>query len=680
MNMKHQVMTTYMAVALACGTRATAATVEVQSVAELTDAVARANAGETVGGEPIDTIRLMKSGSPYTFTSELMMDSAGGNLIAVGNISLTIEGEDNSSRKTWTEGAEPVIIDGNSLGRIINFTANKSGMVRNICFTRAKESGGGAVKSATPGGVVSATNCLFRQNSANNGNSAAVMWVELRDCLVKDSTGGTAVRGGDASQTLRAYGCDFVHNEKGIATYTFAATDCSFVCNTNAGGVAINVNGDIWATNCTFTGNSGDCISSGGVFRDSVFSNNVCTGNAPSSQGGVLYSPAEVRGCSFIDNYSAQNCCAIFHKKDAEMLVADSTFLRNVSAGSYCGGAAIFSQPTTVSCTMTVTNCTFEGNAATGGNALCGTIGVGVFASPAPQTARPMWELATVIDSTFTTNYANTAAGVHSVRAVNCTFDGNRRANGTQSECDAARNCRFERCDFNTANFNACTFDRCRIHDATNDAIALFRGYTRVTNSIIENCKLSGDAALYHFSSSYKDMDAEFVNCTIVSNVMRTYAPNASFSPIVGIKFKNCLLYGNDTGFGKYDISATSASEQHARLSFENTYAEVVSNTYGMAYNISGEYISNFTSGPNSLGECKNPKFAGMDANTMARYPDEPYWSLSLKSPLAGKGDPLAFTDADLDLAGRPRLRDGKIDVGCYQCWLNPLGFMLIFR
>ena len=678
MNMKHQVMTTYMAVALACGTRATAATVEVQSVAELTDAVARANAGETVGGEPIDTIRLMKSGSPYTFTSELMMDSAGGNLIAVGNISLTIEGEDNSSRKTWTEGAEPVIIDGNSLGRIINFTANKSGMVRNICFTRAMKSEGGAVKSATPGGVVSATNCVFRQNSANNGNSAAVMWVELRDCLVKDSTGGTAVRGGDASQTLRAYGCDFVHNEKGVATYTFAAEGCSFVGNTNATAEAVN--GYMVATNCTFIGNSGTYIASGSSFVNCEFSNNVCTGNAPSNPGGVLFNPGEVRGCRFIDNYSAQNCCAIFHKNDAEMVVADSTFLRNVSAGNYCAGVAIFSQPTTVSCTMTVTNCTFEGNAATGGNALCGTIGVGVFANPVPQSARPMWELATVIDSTFTTNYASTAAGVHSVRAVNCTFDGNRRANGTQSECDAARNCRFERCDFNTANFNVCTFDRCRIHDATNNAIALFRGYTRITNSIIEKCSLFGDASLYHFSSSYKDMDAEFVNCTIVSNVMRTYAPNASFSPLVGIKFKNCLLYGNDTGYGKYDVSATSESEQHAYLSFENTYAEVVSDQNGKAYNISAEYITQFTSGQNSLGECKNPKFVGMDANVRERYPDEPHWALSFKSPLVGKGDSLDFTDDDLDLAGRPRLRDGKIDVGCYQCWLNPLGLTLIFR
>jgi hypothetical protein len=28
------------------------------------------------------------------------------------------------------------------------------------------------------------------------------------------------------------------------------------------------------------------------------------------------------------------------------------------------------------------------------------------------------------------------------------------------------------------------------------------------------------------------------------------------------------------------------------------------------------------------------------------------------------------------DLAGNPRLRDGKVDIGCYQCWLDPVGMV----
>ena len=105
----------------------TAATIEVATVAELTNAVARANAGEA-----IDTIRLMKSGSPYRFTDE-KMDSSNNYLLSVNNVALTIEGEDSSPRQTWTDGDEPVIIDGNSLGCIIRFASgSKNKEIRNL--------------------------------------------------------------------------------------------------------------------------------------------------------------------------------------------------------------------------------------------------------------------------------------------------------------------------------------------------------------------------------------------------------------------------------------------------------------------------------------------------------------------------------------------------------------------
>jgi hypothetical protein len=78
--------------------------------------------------------------------------------------------------------------------------------------------------------------------------------------------------------------------------------------------------------------------------------------------------------------------------------------------------------------------------------------------------------------------------------------------------------------------------------------------------------------------------------------------------------------------------------------------------------------------GENLLAECVDPKFVnptfGSDAD----------WSLSLKSPLIGKGDASIWTAEDVDLVGKLRLKDGKVDIGCYQCWLNPLGFMMMVR
>lgn len=49
-------------------------------------------------------------------------------------------------------------------------------------------------------------------------------------------------------------------------------------------------------------------------------------------------------------------------------------------------------------------------------------------------------------------------------------------------------------------------------------------------------------------------------------------------------------------------------------------------------------------------------------------------------SPLRGKGLLLDGMADDLDLAGKPRVRDGKVDLGCYQCWTDPLGVLFLVR
>ena len=78
--------------------------------------------------------------------------------------------------------------------------------------------------------------------------------------------------------------------------------------------------------------------------------------------------------------------------------------------------------------------------------------------------------------------------------------------------------------------------------------------------------------------------------------------------------------------------------------------------------------------------QCVDPKFAGNSASVMARHPDEPFWALSYASPLLGKGAALDWPEGATDLADRPRVRDGLTDIGCYECWLNPPGFMMIVR
>ena len=62
-------------------------------------------------------------------------------------------------------------------------------------------------------------------------------------------------------------------------------------------------------------------------------------------------------------------------------------------------------------------------------------------------------------------------------------------------------------------------------------------------------------------------------------------------------------------------------------------------------------------------------------------YADVPSFAPTAKSPLRGKGLLLDWTDADTDLAGNGRVRDGKVDVGCYQGWWDVVpGAMLLLR
>lgn len=55
-------------------------------------------------------------------------------------------------------------------------------------------------------------------------------------------------------------------------------------------------------------------------------------------------------------------------------------------------------------------------------------------------------------------------------------------------------------------------------------------------------------------------------------------------------------------------------------------------------------------------------------------------YALRPGSPAIGVGDARMFTDADLDYIGNPRLRDGRLDPGCFECWLNPLGMVISFK
>ena len=629
----------------------TAATIEVATVAELTNAVARANAGEKIGGEAIDTIRLMKSGSPYRFTDE-KMDSSNNYLLSVNNVALTIEGEDSSPRQTWTDGDEPVIIDGNSLGCIIRFASgSKNKEIRNLCFTGGRRNDGGAVRGEMVG-MVTATNCVFRQNSTAGGNGAAARWVVLRDCLVKECKSGTAVVGGDASQIFYAYGCDFVGNAKGVATFSFNAYDCTFDSNTNTADAVIGSSAVLYATNCTFKGNYGPAkyIVRGKTFVDCDF-----TGNNAQWMIHCDISGGKVAGCKFRGN-------------EGSVLTVYGT------------GGALQSDSSLV-----VTNCQFIENTASQTASESGSQYVKAVLRGIVNDV----DRCAIYDSVFSNNYYNTSGTSHGLssvigaHAVRCSFAAGANAPSSSFSPDidryndAANNSHLEECDIAAGELRSCVVDRCTIHDLTNKEYCVFRDYTRASNTLVERCKSPlGKGGLY-VVNTLCPFDAQFVNCTFVSNALLIVdAIYNNYSVSNGCHFSNCMFYGNRTPGGTITDIAIRGGNDTVLRNFTN-YVDFAYSYYGKftaAGTLTDAVFATITNAPNTLALCENPCFV-KDSR-----PDAPYWSLLPRSPLIGKGDPLGFSASDRDLAGRFRLKDGKVDPGCYQCWINPPGMAIIVR
>ena len=359
---------------------------------------------------------------------------------------------------------------------------------------------------------------------------------------------------------------------------------------------------------------------------------------------------------------------------------------------------------TSVLCSMVVTNCTFEANIASNqwygaqlaecyaeGGAICN------YTPTLPSGENP-WDSLVVYDSAFSNNYADVAVGgVCGVKAVRCKFKDNLRNLSTETirnlanrEGCEARASYLVDCDISGGELASCVLDRCDIHDvcyANNtgtNALCVFREFTRATNTIVRNVSIDEGATGRALYAATKVLDAEFVNCTFVSNLTTTMSFGGKIATTNKIDFANCLFHGNRGKYSKSDVLLDSAAGYplwSEKVSFVNSYY----GKYELANNNADVAPNSFAdkTGANKLMQCAEPKFVCQDERTMEKYPDEPLWSLTLQSPLRGMGNPLGFTVDDFDLAGRPRLReDGAIDVGCYQCWIRPkqTGFTLLFK
>lgn len=365
-----------------------------------------------------------------------------------------------------------------------------------------------------------------------------------------------------------------------------------------------------------------------------VISNCVFRGTNPNGGAGVRY--ATVVDCVFT------NCFASSGGGAADCRVFGSAFAANVASSS--GGAAS-------GCPM-VSNCTFAANRASGG---VGGDGGALNAC------------GTVIGCHFKENYADRWGGaLNACRDVrDCTFGTGNSVGGVVSQSSGAIGaaCNFTRCTFTgsqgneAGSYTACVFSNMTVAPVafrTNGSVAL-------TNCLFAANALPAGSYTFVKGGLLESSPCTAVNCTFVANdLMDASLLNAKFCEV-----KNCLFFDNTrTDSGKTvrdDVNISAVADGKVTLT-HNGYGE----TYGaFAYDGEGNFV------------CTTPRFM------KDRDPSAPYWSLRFtRANRALREDGLVedWMVTATDLAGLPRLRDGKVGVGCYACWQSENGMLLLIR
>ena len=602
-----------------------AATVEVSTKDELLFAVNNASAD--------DEIVIKSSGSPYEFSSTDFDTYA--HLYA--KVKITLRGESGKP-------ADVVLVGNNN--RIL-YLSQTSNIIRDLTFRNgnatvyAQGKNGGVIVSAKAQDATSViSNCVFESSQAAIGGACAC-WT------VNNSFFGKYIR------------CSFIDNS----------------ANGNGGGAlhnAYSVENCIFRNNrATSASSNGGAVSGAAEIVGSIFEGNALTddGNNSNYGGGAVYLPtnsryglATISNCTFTANSTLKQHGGAIRAANAGLAVVDCVFNGNSTTAGY-GGAA-YGIPSIVDCVLS-NNCTTSGF----GGALASVPSVMGCTIVSNATSSSNGFGGGVYDCTLTgcylsSNYAYRCGAAADSRLYACTNASNKAGDFYEfGPATGGWGCYAEDCVFdgvgasNKRVFGSTGFNRCRFANVRAGS-RLFTTYVAMTNSLVANCQ-SNFTLLYNLSKP-----SDWINCTIVSNVY-TLVAGAENSDVLIVE--NCFLYDNKMGSDYVDIDSSASSVVSAIR-------------YSILSTSDSSYIPDYANSNclNIYGNSAfNPGFVGADGD-----PENPY-SVTLKSPAVKKLGVVRdwmMTATDIRGEGFPRLRDGLVNIGCYQCWDKKTGLTILVR
>ena len=602
------------------GLHAFAAT-EVSSIDGLKSAIEAVN-----NGTSSDTTIRMAAGT-YTLSSEMTPMTSDGKAFFEIKKSMTIEGSDTTSWRASGEKVTGTVIDaGTYIGSIFKITPQALADVSNVRYTTLRHL------------------TLMNANSSENGG--AVSYKHSR-------------------------GFDY-HNE--------TMTNCVFKNNAAPQGGAAN--GFYTFSDCYFEGNH--TTSDGGAlvqFTEVV--NSVFRSNETATVGGAIRNARTIKGCQFLENKATRYASVAY---GSGFTMTDSICATNSSTW---GGCAYLEDATK---SMTISGCRFEGNKSTG--------------SPDGGSVGAVCRATLVTNSVFVGNkslYASGGALGMCQVVVDCAFTnntaGNERSGSAVFGCKTVRNCDFydnstsasydvSRIFLGGDCYGATLVTNCNFRNVTSGARSGAYVCTNVVDCTFEDCGAIGNAAVVKcgfFNHQNQDKvqnvirRGSFTNC-LVTGCCENY--------IVGenTELVNCTIVSNNQASGGGQLFGGMVTA--VNTIFKDNYK----NGSGVVFDVAGYgnwYFTNsiYKTHPNWENtyyfhdtDCIYDTAKLFEDSTRPKYDTAHPYKLRTNSPAVNAGLAIPGMAALTDYSGAGRVNGDRIDIGCYECWLKPLGFTLVFR
>ena len=577
-----------------------------------------------------------------------------------------------------------------SSAKIENLTVT-NGYAKKVAAYGESNRGGGVY-----GGIV--TNCLITGNSAAAYGGGTAGNAKVYDSRI---VGNQTVTGGGGIHSGSAYKCRISGNKSsgnGGGTMGCARLEsCEIIDNaalgTGDGGGCFNL---AYATNCLIAGNT--ARYAGGVHANNgkgAVVGCVISNNTASASGGGAYN-IMLTNCTVVLNRSGSSGGGIA-SGDASYVKVYGSWVGLNSAGGDGGG---------IRGASVVSNCVVYGNIASNAANSTTCYGGGIKSSNAAGQITLVYDTEICGNASLTTASAfGCAGGVLYAELHNCDIHDNYSDyhGGGIRDCDAydcriwnnicfgsglnAYGARLYRCDtYGTPLHGGSARDTTirdigpvvtlagNPHISTNYApTAGWHGYPCLTNCLITGISLPSNA-MFSGVLSNPTKPSFLVNCTVVSNVCRNMF-TCYTSAAQPMTVENCVFYGNQKlSSGVYsdcDLSIDTGSVNSDALHISHT-------AYGTASIAS---FADFTDGTvykigaaDGVGTVigATPGFCG------SKDPKHPY-ALRRSSCLCERGVVQDWMVGAYDLRGDgfARLRDGLVDLGCYQCWLKAVGLVI---